>query len=297
MLSVWALMFFFVAPSSGLDGVEQSFTRGEYRAALDQLATFPARDGRWHLLASRAWDGLNEPAKAVAEAEEALKLEPNKPAYLVHLAQIFLSRNTPKAALDIFTEAEALFPDLFVIRLGKGLALKELQLYTESERELRWCLSQQPASALAFDALATVYLHLSRFSDARALALEFLKHNEADFRGYYFLAAARDGELLPTAETRRLLKESLQRNPSFAAAHALTGKVLLRERLVDEAATHLKKAVSLRPDLVQAHLHLARALRLLGDENAAAREFEIVRRLKVKEQEPVPTLRYRRGSR
>ena len=142
-----------------------------------------------------------------------------------------------------------------------------------------------------------MYIQQSRFADAHKLATEFLKQNASDYRGYYFLAAAREGELLPPEETRALLTKSIGRNPSFAAAHALMGKVLLREEKTAEAATYLKKAVALRPDLVQAHLHLARALRLLGDEAAAAREFETVRLLKAKEQEPVPSLLYHRGSR
>jgi hypothetical protein len=36
---------------------------------------------------------------------------------------------------------------------------------------------------------------------------------------------------------------------------------------------------------------------LEGDENGAVREFEIVRQLKAKEQEPVPSLLYHRGTR
>lgn len=297
MLFAGALWILFWLQASQPDAAEQAIARGEYRTALDALAAVSSRDARWHLLASKAWDGLNDPGKAVAEAEEALRLEPGNPAYHIHLAQIFLARNTPKAALEIFSEADTHFPGLFVVRLGKGLAFKELQLYEDAERELLWCLDRQPGSALAFDALATIYLHLSRFVDAWKLTTAFMKQNSDDYRGYYFLAAARDGELMPSDETRRLLVDSIRRNPSFAASHALMGKVLLREEVPKEAVGYLRRAVELRPDLVQAHLNLGRALRMLGDETAAAREFETVRELKKKEQEPVPTLLYHRGSR
>jgi tetratricopeptide (TPR) repeat protein len=296
MLFVWTPLLLLLFADADVRTVEQLLARGDYRGALEQLKTVN-RDAQWHFLASRAWDGLNEPAKAVAEAEEALKLDVARPQYHLHLAQIFLSRNTPRAALEILTEAEGLFPGAYVIRLGKGIAQKELQLYEEAERTLKSCLAEQPGSALAFDALATIYIHLSRFSDARRLSGEFLKYNAADYRGYYFLAAAMDGELAPSEETLRFLAESKQRNPSFAAAHALTGKILLREKQAQAAVPHLKKAVELRPDLVQAHLHLGRAFRLLGRETAAAQEFEIVRKLKQKEQEGVPALLYHRGSR
>jgi tetratricopeptide (TPR) repeat protein len=295
MLPVWALWLFF--SPAGYANVESALSRGEYRVALEQLSKVQSRNSRWHLLASKAYDGLNDPAKAVSEAEEALALAPEQPENHVQLAQIFLSRNTPAAALDILTEAGNLFPNVFIIRLGKGLALKELQLYQRAEEELQWCLARQPAAVLPFDALATIYVQQSRFEDAQKLATEFIKQNAADYRGYYFLAAANDGQLAPAEQTIQLLSQSLARNPSFAAAHALMGKVLLKTSKTREAVEHLTKATQLRPDLVQAHLNLARAYRILGETAAAAREFETVRQLKAIEQEPVPSLRYHRGAR
>ena len=297
MLAVLAFLLWFLPADAKLASVEQSLAKGQYRTALDQLADFNSHDARWHLLASEAYDGLNNPAEAVQEAEEALKLEPQQPAFHLQLAQIFLSRNTPQAAWEILRDASAMFPDEFMIRLGKGLAEKELQRYDEAEQSFQWCLARQPASALAFDALATVYLHRSRFRDLRELATGFLKQNAADYRGYYFLAAGQDGELLGADTTLSLLRKTLNQNPSFAAAHALMGKILLREGNTTEAVSFLKRAVALRPDLVQAHLNLARALRLLHDESGSVREFEIVRQLKAKEQEPAPSLHYHRGPR
>jgi protein O-GlcNAc transferase len=294
MWTAWLLSFWMVQAVS-LEQVERALQAGAYRQALDGLAAIGKQDARWHSAASRAWDGLNEPAKAVSHAEQALALEPGNAVYHARLGQIFLARNTPKAALEIFTEAAGLFPENFVVRLGRGLAAKEMQLYEEAERELRWCLRKQPAAALAFDALATLLVQLSRFDEARVLADGFVKVNPNDYRGPYFLAAARDGQQLEDAETLQLLAESLRRNERFAAAHALKGKVLLRRKNLAEAAASLQRAIALRPDLVQAHLHLARTYKESGDEPAAAREFEVVRQLKAKEQQPTPTLLYHRG--
>ena len=294
----WAstLLLLFVPLGVDLRDVEALLTRGEYGRALGQLSQVTNKSARWHLLASRAYDGLDDPAKAVTEAEEALRLEPDQPAHHLQLAQIFLSRNTPKAAFEILTDASARFPEAFVIRLGRGLAAKELQLYEEAERELTWCLTRQPGAAIAVDALGTILIQLSRFADARSVATQFVKFNSADYRGYYFLAAAADGGEAPVQEVLSWLDESLHRNPNFAAAHALMGKVLLRDGKPRKAIAALERATALRPNLVSAHLHLARAYRELGDEQSAAREFRIVRELKANEQQAVPTLLYHRGT-
>jgi tetratricopeptide (TPR) repeat protein len=294
---VWALLLWFAPDPALIREVQQSIDAGRYQLALERLSSSEARDAQWYLLASRAWDGLNNPARAVEEAENALRLAPEQLPYHLNLAQIFLSRNTPEAALEIFTEAENMFPGNFLIRLGKGLARKEMQVYGEAEEDLGWCLDRQPASAIAFDGLATVYLHLMRFENLIDVSTTFLKHNSTDYRGYYFLAAGRDGASLPDEETRRLLAESLKRNPGFAAAHVLMGKVLLRESRPGEALGYLKRAAELRPDLPQTHLLLVKALRLTGDEAGAERHRRLLNELNAKGREATPGLRYGRGSR
>src|SRR5262249_15751167 len=95
-------------------------------------------------------------------------------------------------------------------------------------------------------------------------------------------------------EILKVLGQSIDRNPRFAASYALSGKVLLAQNHVEEAVIQLKRAIGLRPDYSPAHLYLGNAYRKLGRETDAAREFEILRGLKEKE-EHVPSLRYHKG--
>lgn len=57
--------------------------------------------------------------------EAALALDPRSEAAHLQLWQIFLGHHTPRAAADIFTDALALHPDSFLLRLGRGLAYKD----------------------------------------------------------------------------------------------------------------------------------------------------------------------------
>src|SRR6266568_763069 len=91
-------------------GVEKMLAAGQYRAALAQLERSNEHPAAWHVLASKAYDGLKDPAQAVKEAEAALALEPGSEPAHVQLGGIFLSHNTPGAALEIFAEAQELFP-------------------------------------------------------------------------------------------------------------------------------------------------------------------------------------------
>jgi Flp pilus assembly protein TadD len=270
--------------------IEHMIAAGHYRTALEALAKEPA-SARRHVLASKAWDGLGDASKAVEEAEAALALEPGGEAAHLQLGQIFLSHNTPEAALEVFTGAQTLLPDSLLIRLGRGLALKELQRWDEAEAALSGCLP----NAVAFDALATVYLHRNKFEAARDGARRYLEGAPQDWRGYYFLGAALDGLRGDPAEVRKLALMAIGKRADLAAAHALLGKVFLREGDAARAASALERAIQLRPDLSQAHLQLAQTYQKLGRTAEAQREFATVRRLKEEEAKPRQKLRYGRG--
>jgi Flp pilus assembly protein TadD len=294
-------MWFFLAaalampPADTLTAIEKLIAAGKYREALQSLNSQPASTVRWHLLASKSYDGLQQPALAVEQAEKALAADPRSEQAHLQLGQIFLSHNTPAAALDIFSEALQILPGSLFLRLGKGLALKDLSRLDEAEAEFKTCLQMKPGFSLAFDSLATVYLHAKRFEEGVRLADEYRKNYPADYRGPYFAAAFREGLKDAGPLVEQLLRESIRMNAQFAASHALLGKTLLARGETSAATASLETAVRLRPDYAPAVLHLAQAYRKAGREADAAAAFERVRQLKAKEQQPAPALRYHRG--
>jgi tetratricopeptide (TPR) repeat protein len=282
--------------SATLREIESAIAAGKFSEALRLLAAYPASVDK-HLLASKAYDGMGDAARAVSEAEAALKLAPAHEAAHLQLGQVFLSHNTPQAAWEVFSEALTLLPESFLLRLGRGLAAKELQRYEDAESDLKACLQRRPDFPLAFDALATVYLHAHRYEEALALADSYRKRQPADYRGAYFAAAAREGLKQEPDRAIELARQAVRLNPRFAAAHALLGKLLLVEGQHDTAISALEQAIALRPNYTPAMLHLAQAYRAAGRSEDAARAFEQVRRLKAQEQLGTPSLQYRRGLR
>jgi tetratricopeptide (TPR) repeat protein len=298
MLAVFAVMLAFGAVSE-IATIEAQLTAGNYRVALTRLESIPLQDRNfaWHLLASRAYDGINDPAEAVQEAQTAVILAPRNEAAHLQLAQIFLSRNTPLPAYEILSDASAMFPDSAAVRLGIGLALKELQRYDDAIQVLTECLRLKPDLGPAFDALGAAYLDSNRYDDLLKAASEYMRRNPKDFRGYYYLAAAREKLQVDPAETERLIRQSIEYNSRFAASYALLGKVLMASGRLEPAANALEQAVQLRPEYTPAHYYLANVYRKLGRESDSDREFAVVSRLKEEESKPVPKLSYHRGGR
>lgn len=295
--NVWvalAALLLATPPDRSAAIIEELIASGKHQQALDLLARSPG-SVQHRLLSSQAYEGLGDAASAVREAEAALALDARSEAAHLRLGQIFLAHNTPEAALDIFSEALTLLPESVLLRLGRGLALKDLTRYEEAEKDLLGCLASKPGLSLAFDALATVYLHTKRFDDARVLADQFRATRPADYRGYYFAAAAREGLTHPRAAIEPLLVESIRLNPEYAASHGLLGKLRLLDGRTQEAITSLEQALRLRPDFTPAALHLAQAYRKAGRPADASAAFLKVRELKEKEQAPRPSLKYHRG--
>jgi tetratricopeptide (TPR) repeat protein len=284
---------------AALDAIASRITAGDYRGAVAALDAISAadRDAEWHLLGSKAFDGLNDPARAVAEAQIAIEMAPRNETARLQLAGIFLSRNTPDAAYEILSDALPLFPDSPMIHLGRGLALNGMRRYEDAIRDLNECLRLKPDFGSAFDALGAAYLNKGDYEGLLREAAEYSRRNPSDFRGPYYEAAAREELGMDALQTEPLARRSLELNPRFAAAHALLGRVLLDLNDPAQAVSELRDAIRLRPGYAPAHLYLSRALRKLGKAEEAQKEAAEVSKLNEEESRPVPHLLYHRGNR
>ena len=285
-----------ILAAQDLSVAEALLAKGELSQALAFLEENQTDSARWHFLASKVLDDLDQPTRAAEEAQTAVELAPGNAGYRLHLGQIFLTRNNPAAAHQIYSEALERFPDNVYLRLGKGLALTKLRLYEEAQVEFETCLGQLPSLGLALDGLMEAHLQQVKYDDALKAAEEYRQRNPRDFRGYYHLAVATEKLDSDPEALERLLRQALDLNGRFAPAHALLGKTLLQLGRNQEAILALEAAVRLRPDYLLGHLHLARAYRKVERLEDARREAEIVKELERRQQDPVPSLRRKTGN-
>lgn len=271
--------------------VESMLSARRYAEAIELLETYPVESPQRHFLAARALDALDQPARAAAEAQAAVDLDPSNQAYWLQLGQLFLTQNNAAAAAEIFAEALELFPSSAVLHLGAGLSLNQQRLYGQAEPHFRTCLNSDPGMGLALDGIIETFLQRLEFDNASAAAERFIEANPSQYRGYYYFAVVKDKIRAPPDEIEKLLLATLERDGQFAPAHALLGKTLLAMGRKQEAILSLEGAVRLRPDYLLGHLYLARAYRAVGRMEEAKRETAIVQELNLKSEEPVPSLR------
>lgn len=298
MIAVPLILALLAAMSADLNPAKKSLATGDYHSALKALESIPSNDrtGDWYLCASKAWDGLNDPSKAVQFAQAAIERDPRNEFTHLQLAQIFLSRNTPDAAFEILSDAKRIFPESVLIRLGLGLALKDMRRYEESAAVLRDCLRMQPHLSTAFDALGGDLLEMGSDDELIASARQYVAMNTSDYRGHFYLAAGLE-KRGAQSDAESAVRRSIELNPAFAASRTLLGKILLDGGNLPGAIEELESATRLRPDYSAAHMYLANAYNRAGRKQDFQRETAELARLNELQSRPVPHLLYHRGSR
>ena len=281
------------AAAPGISDAEALVSQGRFEQALEELEAAPSRNARWHLLASRIFDGLKDPVRAAGEAQEAVDLDPGSEAHHLQLGQILLTHNNADGAHEVFSTALQRFPDSDLLRVGNGLALNRLQQHEDAEAEFREVLTRRPTLGIALDGLVEARLHLVRYEEAANAADRFMAASPVDYRGYYYAGLVKQRTGAPPEDVEGLVRQAIDRNERFAPAHALLGQVLLMQGRLEEAALTLEGAIVLRPDYVLGHMHLARAYGRLGRRQDSERHMRRVRELERAQREAAPVLRRR----
>jgi tetratricopeptide (TPR) repeat protein len=186
---------------------------------------------------------------AESDLEQAAKLKPNEPSYLIALGAAWLKK-----------------PDLIV-----------------AEQIFRQALERQPDNAQAQMYLGYVLYKQKKFSEARGYLEKTIKADGSLPEPYYYLGLIVQEE----NEDERaitLLEKAIQVSPTFANAHVALGASYLKLKDYARAQKELELGAKLNPDDSKAHYQLAVLYARLKDPKRAQAEMAIVEKLKTVEQ-------------
>jgi tetratricopeptide (TPR) repeat protein len=189
--------------------------------------------------------------QALAAYRQAAMLQPQNEEYQLDYASELALHWNPNDALKSFAAGVKSFPNSASWWMGLGGAYYLVGKYKEAAESLL------RASQMAAD-------------NPNAYALLGLAYDAA-------------GPLKKPIEQR--FDDYLKKHPGDAMAHYFYGKILLDQNQgradsnLNQAQRELNKAVELQPKLAQAHLELAKLLRLRNDTKAARTQLETVVRL------------------
>lgn len=249
----------------------------------------------------------NRPDLALAELEQALRLDPRNQEFIKSLGNAHKAMGSREKAVDCYRRSLALMPDYLPSLYNLGLILHEMNRLEEAEELFRRFCEIEPRDVDVLIHLGLVYCKRSQFADGERtfrLALKIAPGNPflwmclgnacrelgnsgeavAAYRAALELepgsADALDGLGNILQEQGRLdeaienYRAAIRSAPGSAVSYTGLGCALLRKNSLDEAVESFRKAIGLQPDLAGAHLNLGNALSLRGACDLAVRSYQ-----------------------
>lgn len=241
------------------------------------------------LLQANALAGLRDPAGAMAQIEEALKLSPENSQAFLNLGVVRLQTGQGKEAETAFRRAIDLAPSEINPKLALANFLWSSGRGVEAEARIKEALAKDPRHLLANRMLALLYLSSTRTKEAEQplkVVADISKAPAARFQlADYYIGTGRtqDAKTLLTslstdqssyadaearlaaldyttgrvAEAHKRLDSVLARIPKHAAVLALKAEWLTRENKLDEALERATAAVAADSQSPATHFALA----------------------------------------
>lgn len=241
------------------------------------------------LLHANAMAALRDPASAIAQIEEALKVSPDSSRAFVYLGAVRMQSGEAKEAEAAFRKAIALDPASIDAKLALANFLWAAERAPEAEAIIKEALAKEPQHLLANRMLAVLYISTRRVKEAeqplKAVAdvsktpaarfqladyyvsvgrtkdavslLTPLSSDPATFAEAESRLAALDYSEGRLAEAHKRLDAVLTRVPKHAPVLVMKAQWLTTENKLDQALESANAAVAADPQSAAAHFALA----------------------------------------
>lgn len=223
---------------------------------------------------------------AANEYETAAHLEPSEDNLFDWACEMLLHR-TYDPAIDIFQRATRQYPKSPRLFIGLGLALYARGKYDEAVKALVAAADLSPSDPRC-------YLFLSKAYDSSpTLANEVtdrfrryaaLKPTDARAQYYYAMSLWKARRTQSSAadlqQIESLLKKAIALDDSLAEAHVQLGDLYSDQHAWDKSIPQYEHALSLNPNLSDAHYRLGTDYVHVGQRDRAQQEFAVYQKLR-----------------
>jgi tetratricopeptide (TPR) repeat protein len=224
--------------------------------------------------------------------EKAINMDPSNQAYFVDLGEALVEKKNYGTALEVAKEAVKRFPASSQSYRLKGSVELKMYLLTEALKSYTTATELDPNNSRAAMGLALTQWNMDRTEDAAKSFEEGVRKfpNDAFFLlkyALFLLNAPGERDAQAEARIKDLLRRSNELDGTDPETHYQLGNLALKENNYDEALRELRTSARLDPEVAKVHLLLARVYRRLGREEEAAKETQLQRKLKEKEEQNV----------
>jgi tetratricopeptide (TPR) repeat protein len=208
-----------------------------------------------------------------------LRNAPRTETLSIDLSQALGKMNYLSDALKVLTEAMQQSPQSLDLPKAMTVVLVNMHRYEDAIKLVQTTADQHPDDIDSQVELFRILVLTNHFDRARPLADRLLPLRPHDPTVLY-LCGMLSRAVGDTAKARAQLEESVQLQPNFFYSRYNLGIVLVILREWQEAKVNLEKAVDLGVPLAEVHYELAKALKGLGETDAARKEMALFQDLK-----------------
>ena len=190
-----------------------------------------------------------------------------------NLARAFARSGKPAEAIANYQNALKIDPENAVAHFNLGSLFGMRGDVEQSRAHLEKAVRYDPDYAEAYSNLGNVFLMQGNIEDAKANYQKALELNPEfdDTRFNLGMALLRGKEFNAAAEQFQLLA---RRNPNNAEAQFLLGNALAAKGELNDAVEKFRTVIRLKPDFEDAYIGLARALATVGHRDEAMKVYQ-----------------------
>jgi Flp pilus assembly protein TadD len=210
-----------------------------------------------------------------------LAADSTSPEFLYKFASLALQVNMGDAAKAALENALKLRPNEPAYMLALGIAwLRKGDLF-EAEKVFRRLIQLQPMSDQAQVHLGYVLLNQKKYDEAQLWLEKSARSRSPMPEVFYYLGLVAQ-EQSEDAKAIQLFEKAVQKLPNYSHARIALGASYIKLRNYPRAKEELETAVKLDPEEPRAHYNLALLYARLKDPARAQAEMDIVEKLKAK---------------
>ncbi|MGH9160946.1 MAG: tetratricopeptide repeat protein [Vicinamibacteraceae bacterium] len=253
--------------------------------ALQDLVERGHRTAELYNLLSRAYEATGETKQAYDALRAAIKVDPTGETHYVDLIALCLDHENLELAQEIADIGVAALPRSARLHRQRGIVMAMKGEFPAAQASFDAAATLSPDDGLSYVALGLVYLQMGRTPEAVATLRDRRRRSPEDALASWFLGEAlyRSGAQPGSreeAEALQALNSAVGLQPDLLQAHLLLAKMLQRGGRLDRALEHLKRALALDPDNASTSYQLAQIYRRQGKTREANELFAKVRDMK-----------------
>jgi Tfp pilus assembly protein PilF len=261
--------------------------KGRHDEAITELKTALTLDptnGQIYAALAEAYEADGQYENAIPAMRLALQRDPQNEIYHFRYGLLLTDSHAPAAGILRLQEALKQFPTSARLWLALGIAQLTHGQNVEAENSFKQSLTLDAKLVPALAYLGMTYSERGAYEKAISFYEQALALNPQLAALHYLVAEtllkSSDAD---TTRAEKYLRRATELDLNLAPAYLTWGKLYVRTNRYAEAAPLLQRAVSLQPDLLEAHYQLSRVLVKLKRTDEANRELAIFKQLSEKQ--------------